>query len=136
MWENGSPAEEILFKEATPSSRAYRPRAKNKKSTPLGTFILPPQLPHLGELINLLQPLLDLQASPVARDSVHHGHDGLFDHLPADEALQDLGDLQAATRIPHTELLHLGRVRANIRVIRSRENILLGASPNIKDSDP
>lgn len=69
-----------------------------------------PPLLYLGELINLLQPFLYLEPSPVARDPVHHSHHGLFDHLPADEALQDLGNLQTTLRISRTELLHLKHV--------------------------
>lgn len=48
---------------------------------------------YLGELVNLLQSLLDLQASPVASDPIHHSHHRLLDDLPTDEALQDLGNL-------------------------------------------
>lgn len=63
---------------------------------------------YLGEIINLLQPLLNLQTTPVARDPVHHGHYRLLDHLAADEAVQHLGDLHPFLSIPRPELLHLG----------------------------
>lgn len=66
-----------------------------------------PLLPYLGKVFNLFQPFFDLEASPVARDPVHHGHHRLFDHLPADEALQHLGDLQTISGIPSSQLLHL-----------------------------
>lgn len=62
---------------------------------------------YLRELIDLLQSFLYLKAPSVARDPVHHSHDGLFDHLPADKALQHLSDLQAALRITHPQLFHL-----------------------------
>lgn len=42
---------------------------------------------YLRELIDLLQSFLYLKASSVARDPVHHSHNGLFDHLPVDKAL-------------------------------------------------
>lgn len=67
----------------------------------------PPLLLYLGELINLLQSFLYLEAPPVACDPVHHSHHGLLDHFPADEALQNLGNLQTARCIPRSELLHL-----------------------------
>lgn len=66
----------------------------------------PPPL-YLGELINLLQSFLYLQASPVARDTIHHSHHRLLDQLPADEAFKDLGNLQTVFCIFSSELLHL-----------------------------
>lgn len=72
--------------------------------------------PYLREVFYLLQPLLDLEAAPVARHAVHHGHHRLLDHLPADEALQHLGDLQAVFGVSSSQLLHLrgqeGKVRS------------------------
>lgn len=62
---------------------------------------------YLREIIDLLQSFLYLKAPAVARDPIHYSHDGLFDHLPADEALQDLSYLQAALRITHPQLFHL-----------------------------
>lgn len=74
---------------------------------PLSPPPSPLSLLYLWELINLLQALFDLEPSPVARDPVHHGHHGLLDHFPVDEALQDLGDLQAVLSIAGSELLNL-----------------------------
>lgn len=65
-----------------------------------------PQL-YLREIIDLLQSFLYLKAPSVACDPIHYSHHGLFDHLPADEALQDLSYLQAALRITHSQLFHL-----------------------------
>lgn len=66
----------------------------------------PPPL-YLWELINLFQSFLYLQASPVACDPIHHSHHRLLDHLSADEAFKDLGNLQTVFCIFSSELLHL-----------------------------
>lgn len=66
---------------------------------------------YLRELINLFQSFLYLEASSITRHPIHHSHHRLFDHLPADEALQRLSDLQAIFCIPCTELLHLKHVK-------------------------
>lgn len=65
-----------------------------------------PQL-YLWELIDLLQSFLYLKASSIACDPIHYSHNGLFDHLPADETLQDLSYLQAALCITRPQLFHL-----------------------------
>lgn len=62
---------------------------------------------YLGELIDLLQSFLYLKASSIACDPIHDSHNGLFDHLPADEALQDLSYLQATLGITRPQLFHL-----------------------------
>lgn len=63
---------------------------------------------HLGEVAELPQPLLDLQAAPVAGDPVDHGHHRLLHHLAADEALQHLGHPHALLSVLPAEHLHLG----------------------------
>lgn len=65
-----------------------------------------PQL-YLRKLIDLLQSFLYLKASSITCDPIHYSHNGLFDHLPADEALQDLSNLQTACCITHPQLFHL-----------------------------
>ena len=77
---------------------------------------------YLGELIDLLQPLLDLQPASVAGHPVHHGHHRLLDHLTVDEAPQDLGDPYPLLRVPRTELLHL-------RGDQWRDTVTLSAQP-------
>lgn len=62
---------------------------------------------YLRELIDLLQSFLYLKASSIAGDSIHYSHNSLFDHLPADEALQNLSYLQAALRITRPQLFYL-----------------------------
>lgn len=62
---------------------------------------------HLGEVVDLPESLLDLQAAPVAGDPVHYGHHRLLDHLAADETLQHLGYLHTLFGVLPAEHLHL-----------------------------
>lgn len=83
----------------------------------------PPALLYLRELINLLQSFLYLEPSPVACDPVHYSHHGLFHHLPVDEALQNLSDLDAIHRIACSQLLHLKHT-GTLHVSRNAEHSL------------
>lgn len=74
--------------------------------------LLPITLPHiptyLGEVIDLLETLFNLQSATIARDPIDHRHHRLLHHLPADEALQHLCNLHALCSVSGPELLHLG----------------------------
>ena len=64
---------------------------------------------HLGEVLELPEAPLDLQAAAIAGDTIHHGHHCLLDHLAANEALQHLGHPHALLGILLAEYLHLQR---------------------------
>lgn len=85
----------------------------------------PPPPQYLGELINLLQSLLYLEAPSIASDPVHHSHHRLFDHLPADEALQDLCDLEPSLRIPRSKLLHLEPTHGRVKGTQTQSHFIL-----------
>ena len=96
-------------------SRALGGRARTASPPHLGPPAAPPpgaggkgQRAHLGEVAELPQAPLDLQAAPVAGDPVHHGHHRLLDHLAADEALEHLGDPHAPLGVLPAEHLDLG----------------------------
>ncbi len=73
----------------------------------LWSFLAKCNEPHLREIIDFLQSLFDLQTAPEACDAIDHSHHRLLHHLPVDEALQHLRDLQTLLCIPSPELFHL-----------------------------